>query len=145
MKKVNVMATGILMFLSVGMFAQNGTDQLPATAQNFISQHFSSISIAEVKENSSREIWENEKYDVKLANGVELDFDKNGNILEIDAHNNEFIPHAALPSEVVSYLKSNYPDAKVVSWDNQDNGQELELKDGTELEFDKNGKFLKID
>ncbi|GHA33727.1 hypothetical protein GCM10007103_14100 [Salinimicrobium marinum] len=145
MKKVNVMLSGILMFMSVGVFAQNTTDKLPATAQEFISQHFSSATIKEVQENSSWQIWEDEKYEVRFANGIEVDFDKNGNVLEIDGHKNVTIPVAALPSEIVSYLQSNYPDAKVVSWDKQDKGQEVELMDGTELEFDQDGSFLKID
>ena len=133
------------MFVSVGMFAQNSSDKLPATAQDFITKNFSSVSVEEVKENSSWQIWEDEKYDVRLSNGIELDFDKNGNVLEIDGNNNETIPETALPSEIVSYLQSNYPDASVVSWDKKDNGQEIELQNDVEIEFDQEGNFQKID
>ena len=145
MKKVNVMLSGILMCMSVGVFAQTTTDKLPATAQEFINQHFSSATVKTVQENSSWQLWEDEKYEVQFANGIEMDFDKKGNVLEIDSHSKEAIPMAALPSEIASYLKSNYPDAKIESWDKQDKKQEVELMDGTELEFDKNGSFVRID
>ena len=145
MKKVKVMVSGIFILFSVGIFAQAATDKLPSSAQDFIKQHFSSASVEEVKENSSWKIWEDEKYEVRFSNGIELDFDKNGNILEIDTQNDQAIPEAVLPSNIVSYLQSNYPDEQIVGWDKKDDGQGVELMNGIEVEFDENGNFLKID
>src|SRR5690606_38760091 len=125
MKKV--MVSVILMFFSVGMFAQATTDKLPKTAQDFISKHFSSLTVEKVEENSNWQIWEDEKYEVKFSNGLEVDFDENGEVLEIDSKNNESIPEAALPKNIVSYLQSNYPGITVVSWEKQKNEQEVEL------------------
>lgn len=143
MKKV--MVTGIFMCCTVGIFAQAKTDNLPKTAQEFIAQHFSSVTTEEVKENSSWQLWEDEKYEVRLSNGVELDFDENGNIIEIDGENNSSIPESALPSNIVTYLKTNHSDSQIVGWEMKDNEQEVELSDGTEIEFDSQGKFLRID
>ena len=145
MKNVKVMLCGISMLFSVGIFAQATTDKLPSSGQDFINQNFSSASVEEVKENSSWQIWEDEKYEVKLSNGIELDFDKHGNILEIESQNEQAIPEGALPSNVVSYLKSNYPDEQIIGWDKKDKGQEVELKSGVEVEFDENGEFKKED
>lgn len=143
MKKVIVSA--FFAVFSIGMFAQANTSILPGTAQNFINQHFSSVSVNEVEEYSNWQIWEDEKYEVRLSNGIELDFDENGNLIEIDSQNNEAIPMSALPSQISSYLQSNYPNAQVVGWEKQDKEQEVELADGTELEFDAQGNFRKID
>ncbi|WP_051205476.1 PepSY-like domain-containing protein [Salinimicrobium xinjiangense] len=143
MKKVIVSAFFAL--FSVGIFAQANTSNLPGTAKDFINQHFSGDDVQEVKEYSTWQIWEDEKYEVTLANGIELDFDENGNIIEIDSQNNEAIPMSALPSKITSYLQSNYPNAKVIGWEKQDKEQEVELADGTELEFDSDGNFRKID
>ena len=126
------------------MFAQAETKNLPTSSKDYIEQHFSS-NIIEVEENSNWQIWENEKYEVKLANGMELDFDENGNIIEIESQNNAVIPMAALPANILSYLKENYPDTQVIGWEKQKKEQEVELANGIELEFDDQGNFRKID
>lgn len=143
MKKV--MVSALCALFSIGMFAQTNTVKLPATAQDFINQHFSSVSVEKVEENSNWQIWEDDKYQIRLSNGIELDFDENGNIVEIDTENNEAIPMAALPSKVRSYLETNHANAKVVGWEKQDKEQEVELTDGTEIEFDSEGNFRKLD
>lgn len=143
MKKVIVSA--FLGMFSFGLFAQASTGTLPGTARDFIKQHFSSVNVAGVEENSNWKIWEDEKYEVKLSNGIELDFDENGNILEIDTQNNETIPMSALPSKIASYLEANHANAKVTGWEKQDEEQEVELADGTEVEFDIEGNFRKLD
>lgn len=143
MKKVIVSA--VFSLSSIGIFAQADSNTLPSTAQDFILQYFASVSIDEVKETSKWKIWEDDKYEVKLSNGIELDFDENGNIKEIESENNEVIPLEALPSNIVSYLESNYPYATVIGWERQKNEQEVELADGTDLEFDGEGNFRKND
>ncbi len=143
MKKVIVSAFCAL--FSVGMFAQVNTNNLPGTAQDFIKQHFSSVSVEKVEENSNWQIWEDDKFEVTLANGMELDFDENGNIIEIDTANNEAIPMNALPSSIASYLTKNHPDAKVIGWEKSDKEHEVELANGTEVEFDAEGNFRKLD
>ena len=142
MKKV--ILSGLFAVCSFGMFAQAETKNLPTSSKDYIEQHFSS-NIIEVEENSNWQIWENEKYEVKLANGIELDFDENGNIIEIESQNNALIPMAALPANILSYLKENYPDTQVIGWEKQKKEQEVELANGIELEFDDQGNFRKID
>jgi protoporphyrinogen oxidase len=143
MKKVIV--TAFCALFSIGMFAQLNTNNLPKTAQDFISRHFSQTSVEKVEENSNWKIWEDDKYEVELSNGIELDFDESGNIVEIDGQGNEAIPMEALPSKVQSYLKANYANAKVVGWEKQKKEQKVELADGAELEFDADGNFRKLD
>jgi uncharacterized protein YuzE len=126
------------------MFAQADTKNLPATAKDFIQQNFSSNTVQEVEENSKWQIWADDKYEVKLSNGIELDFDENGNIIEIDSQK-DAIPMSALPSAIATYLKENYPDSQVIGWEKEKKSQEVELLDGTELEFDGQGNFRKID
>ncbi|QED37696.1 hypothetical protein FK178_08155 [Antarcticibacterium arcticum] len=143
MKKV-ILSTCIALF-SLGLVAQTNTTNLPSKAQDFIKQNFASLSVSEVKENSNWKIWEDDKYEVTLSNGIELDFNENGEIIEIDSKNNEAISLSVLPTNISSYLKENYPDAQVIGWEKQKNEQEVELADGTELEFDELGKFRRID
>ena len=143
MKKVIVSA--FCAFFSIGMFAQANTANLPNTAQNFINKYFSSVTVEGVDENSKWEIWADDKYEVKLSNGIELDFDENGNLLEIDSQNNEAVPMEALPANVRSYLMTNHADAEVIGWEMHDDEQEVELSNGVEVEFDSQGNFRKLD
>ncbi|MBE7639965.1 hypothetical protein GUB10_06440 [Salegentibacter sp. BLCTC] len=142
MKKV--ILSGFFSLCSFGMFAQADAKNLPSKAKSFIEQHFSSNTV-EIKENSNWQIWEDEKYEVKLANGVELDFDEDGNIIEIESQDNTVIPIEALPSKIISYLEKNYADVQVIGWEKQKKEQEIELANGIELEFDGQGNFRKID
>ncbi|WP_423819720.1 PepSY-like domain-containing protein [Salinimicrobium sp. TIG7-5_MAKvit] len=143
MKKVVVSAFCAL--FSIGMYAQSNTGNLPSTAQDYVNQHFSSVSVVKVDENSNWQIWEDDKYEVVLSNGLKLDFDENGNIVEIDSANREAIPASALPAKIATYLSANHANAQVVGWEKDDNEQEIELSDGTELEFDAEGNFRKLD
>ncbi|PKD20357.1 hypothetical protein APR41_13845 [Salegentibacter salinarum] len=143
MKKV--ILSGIFTLCTLGIFAQTSTNNLPATAQEYIQQNFSSVDVKEVKENSKWQIWEDEKFEVILSNELELDFDENGNILEIESQNDVVIPIAALPSKIAAYVEENYADAQIIGWEKQKKEQEIELADGTELEFDGEGNFRKID
>jgi len=142
MKKV--ILSGFFALCAFGMFAQADTKNLPATAKDFIQQNFSSNTVEGVEENSKWQVWADDKYEVKLSNGIELDFDENGNIIEIDSQN-DAIPMSALPSAIATYLKENYPDSQVIEWEKEKKSQEVELLDGTELEFDGQGNFRKID
>ncbi len=143
MKKV--ILSGIFALCSIGIFAQTNTNTLPSTAQDYIQQNFSSANVKEVKENSKWQIWEDEKFEVILSNGLELDFDENGNIIEIESQNDTVIPMSALPSKIVSYIEENYTDAQVIGWEKQKKEQEIELANGIELEFDAEANFRKID
>ena len=143
MKKVIV--SGFFALFSIGMFAQVDNSNLPGTARDFVNQHFSSVSVEGIEENSNWKIWEDDKYEVRLSNGIELDFDENGNLIEIDSQNKEGIPFSALPSNIASYLNSNYAGMEVIGWEKQDKEQEIELMDGTEIEFDDEGNFRKLD
>ncbi|MDX1602824.1 MAG: PepSY-like domain-containing protein [Salinimicrobium sediminis] len=143
MKKL--ILSGALMLGSFGLFAQTSAS-LPQNSQDYIKKNFSSATIETTKEESSWEFWDkDEKYEVHLSNGIKLDFNKNGEITEIDSKNNEAIPEAALPKEVVTYVQSNYSGNKIISWEKNDDEQEVELADGTELEFDAQGNFRKVD
>ena len=143
MKKL--LLTGAFMLGSFGLFAQTSAN-LPQSSQDFIKKNFSSATIESAKEESSWEFWDkDEKFEVHLSNGIKLDFNKNGEITEIDSKNKETIPQAALPKEVISYVKSNHSGAQIISWEKNDDEQEVELTDGTELEFDAQGNFRKVD
>lgn len=145
MKKT--MFTAIIMMFSMGLtFAQTNVSVLPQNAQDFISQNFGDATVEKADKEDKWFSWDkNEMYEVHLSNGVKLDFNKAGEITEIDSRDNAPIPMEAVPAEVRTYVEQNHSGAQIVSWEKDNDEQEVELSDGTDLEFDNQGKFLKQD
>lgn len=139
--------TGVLLMLfSFTAMAQANEDVLPQNSKDFIAKHFAQASIAKVDKEDGWLDWDkNEMYEVRFDNGIKLDFDENGNVTEIDSKRGEGIPVEALPAKIRQYLEESYSGIEVVSWEMDSRDQEVKLADGTELEFDRNGNFLKLD
>jgi len=138
---------GILMTCSVGLtYGQADASVLPQNAQDFITSNFGSETIQKADKEDKWFSWDkNEMYEVHLSNGIKLDFNKNGEVTEIDSRDNAPIPVAAIPDEIRTYIEKNHSGAEIISWEKDNDEQEVELSDGTDLEFDINGKFLKMD
>lgn len=114
--------------------------ELPAAAQAFIKQHFGSQTIESVT--AEKEISGTE-YDVTLSGGISIEFDDKGNWDDIDSKVTA-IPLAVIPATVADYTAKNYAGNAVMQIEKDKNGFDVELVDNTELEFDVNGKFLRV-
>jgi len=132
------------LFFSLSANAQKTTitlTELPAKAQTFLKKHFGTENptyIIKDKETFSTD------YKVQFANKIEVEFDGNGDWEEIDGHHNA-IPTSVIPATIASYVKTNFKEAQVTSLDKGRWGYEVNLNNGFELEFDSNGKFIRID
>lgn len=134
----------LMVFLAGSSFAQ-GTGILPQKAQDFVEEHFSDATLAEVDKQDGWFNWDkNEMYEVKFTNGIKLDFDRDGEVTEIDSKNGEKIPEEIIPENIRSYVQSEY-NSQIISWELDDDEQDVELADGTEIEFDRQGNFRKLD
>ena len=117
-----------------------GNDDLPAKASNFIETHYAGKHIRQVvKERDDLKI----EYHVYLDNNTKLDFNKDGDIKEIEG--TERIPDDVLPALVLQYVNTHYPAAFIRGWNPDENDQEVKLSTGVELLFDSNGNFIRID
>lgn len=144
MKKL-ILSLGFLAFAGFS-YGQASIKELPQTAQDFINENYSSETVEEVdKKGRIERIYSDEMYEVEFTNGTTIDFDKNGEVTEIESDNGQEIPQSALPSAIANYIKSNYGNTTVTNWEKEKDKQEVELADGTELEFDASGKFIRID
>lgn len=114
--------------------------ELPAAAQAFIKQHFGSQTIESVT--AEKEISGTE-YDVTLSGGISIEFDDKGNWDDIDSKVTA-IPLAVIPVTISDYTAKNYAGNAVMQIEKDKNGIDVELVDNTELEFDLNGKFLRV-
>lgn len=120
----------------------NATD-LPQTAGTFVTTYFPNATFQTVKK-QNRADSDGSIYDVYLSNGFEIDFDANGNWVDIDG-NYQAIPVALIPEKIQAYVTANYPNQFVTSIDNENTYTEVELSNNLELVFDKQGNFVRID
>lgn len=140
----NLILSGLIAMSSLGIANAQEKDQLPQKATNFLNQHFNGVAIEKIeKEDSWYNLDKNEMYEVKLSNGTKLDFNKEGEITEIDGK--MAIPAEVIPAQIRTYIDSNYKSTEIIGWEMDDDEQEVKLADGTELEFDDQGNFLKED
>lgn len=113
---------------------------MPANVKSFLAKYYPKATVAKYE---AKNTVVGKKYEVKLNNGAEIDFDKNGNWEEIS--DKQGVPSALIPATINAYLVKNYKGIKVESIDKESNKIKVDLMNDIDLEFDKNGKFLRID
>ncbi len=119
---------------------------LPKQSQTFLETHFQSVEIGSVikDRDDGRNTWE-----VKLTNGWEIDFRRNGEWNYIDCHSSS-IPESIFmlmteTTKIWNYCGENYPNTHIVEIDKESFGYDIELSNGTELRFNSRDDFSRID
>ena len=133
-----------MMMNSVATFAKDviiPATQLPAAAQSFIQKNFpgQAVSYAKVDKDFGKTT-----YEVRLNNGTELEFDKNGNWDKVDC-NLSAVPSHLVPTAIADYVKTHFADATIVKIDKERYGYEIELSNQLDLKFNKKGQLINID
>lgn len=113
---------------------------MPANVKSFLAKYYPKATVVKYE---AKNTVVGKKYEVKLNNGAEIDFDKNGNWEEIS--DKQGVPSALIPVTIKAYLAKNYKGIKVESIDKESNKIKVDLMNDIDLEFDKNGKFLRVD
>lgn len=141
MKKITWISL-LLLLVTFAVSAQR-KQQLPLDAQEMLTDYYPSVKIKRLKI-SEKDV--DRKYKVKFKGGTKMTFDQNGYVRKIKGKSP--IPKEVMPEKISTYLDENYSGLSVYRFEvDFDNGyeQKVRLKDGTKLEFDKNGNFLFAD
>lgn len=118
-------------------------DKLPEKAKVFLNTYYNKLGIASVKEEV--ESWFDKKeYEVKLEDGREIEFDEQGEWKKIDGKR-KAIPLSLVPDKILQYVRRSFPKTDIIKLERNKKKYEVAISNGLELEFDKNGKFIKID
>lgn len=148
MKRIlRILMIAICCMVSCNMVANAGNDKpisvnaLPAKAQTLLSQHFNGqkVMLATIESGVV-----SRSYDVVLQNGTKLEFDKKGNLTEIDCKQGT-VPDQLIPQAIKNYLKENYPAQAVKKIEMNKNEYEVELANGLDLTFNKHFQLIDID
>lgn len=116
-------------------------EQLPASAQTFIKQNFPDAKVAFVK--MEKEFLD-ASYDVVFINGDKVEFDKKGNWKDINCRWMT-VPQAVVPAKIQEFVKSNYPEAKVIKIEKDRYEYEVKLTNFWELTFDTSFNLIDMD
>ena len=146
-RMIRILMIAICCILSCNMAANAGNDKpisvnaLPAKAQTLLSQHFNGqkVMLATIESGVV-----SRSYDVVLQNGTKLEFDKKGNLTEIDCKQ-AIVPDQLIPHAIRNYLKENYPAQSVKKIEMNKNEYEVELVNGLDLTFNKHFQLIDID
>ncbi|MGE8342882.1 MAG: PepSY-like domain-containing protein [Flavobacterium sp.] len=113
--------------------------ELPKPAQEFLKKHFSHTLV----EKAQKDPEHGEKgYEVKLKDGTEVEFWKDGSYREVDGGDNP-IPTDFIPDNIKAYVAKNHPNEKITHIDYGHKDLDVDLTNKIDLEFTKDGKILK--
>ena len=83
-------------------------------------------------------------YEVMLADGTKVEFNRNGEWKEVDCRHSS-VPTPIVPAQIMKYVKANYPDVKVMKIERDRIDYELRLSNRLELTFDTKFNIIDID
>ena len=148
MKRImRIVMIAIFCMMSFNIVANAGNDkpinvnELPAKAQTLLSKHFKGqkVMLATIESGVV-----SRSYDVVLRNGTKLEFDKKGNLTEIDCKQG-IVPSQLIPQPIKNYLKENYRGEAVRKIELNKKEYEVELANGIDLTFNKHFQLIDID
>ena len=144
---MRILMIAICCMMSFNIVANAGNDkpinvkELHAKAQTLLSKHFKGqkVMLATIESGVV-----SRSYDVVLRNGTKLEFDKKGNLTEIDCKQG-IVPSHLIPQPIKNYLKENYRGETVrkIEWNKKE--YEVELTNGIDLTFNKHFQLIDID
>ena len=117
-------------------------EELPKEAQMFLTQHFEGIEVLYAKADCDMGVVMS--YDVVLKGDVKIEFNRSGEWTSVDCERNR-VPNDVLPRGVLDYVSKGFAEAYVVEIEKGLRGYEVKLSNDIDLEFDKDGKFMRVD
>ena len=133
----------LLQSITVILFAKDKIlpyEQAPKEIQAYIAEHFPAAEVLRYEIDIEGLIKEHE---IKFSDGTELTFNRRNNIIKIDSKFK--LPDSVIPDEILSYVKTNYPERFITEWKIDGRKQEVELDNDIDLEFTMGGTFIRID
>ena len=117
-------------------------NDLPADAINFVRQHFLVDHIASVWKDT---YYNDEEYTVIFRDGLEIEFNGNGDWKELKARHGK-VPDHVVPEKILAHVRTTFPfeSIKEVSRNLTKKRYEAELTDDQELKFDENFNFIGV-
>lgn len=145
MKKI-LLALAMMIGVTAGVSAKDtyahDASVLPVAARSVINNNFKAgVSVVKVEKG----IGGIKEYEVILTDGTEITFDKQGNWENIETSRERSVPDKMVPAEIRKYVKKSHSGTRIVGIEKERKGYDIELSNGIDMKFDKNGTFLRYD
>lgn len=108
-------------------------DALPEEAQKMLTDYFPKAKVSMIK--VDRHLLKKTDYDVKLTNGVKVEFSNKGKWTSVDC-GKKALPEDLVPNTIRKYISKNFSDLKAVSIKKRNAGYDIGLSDGVLHRFD---------
>lgn len=105
--------------------------QLPKAAQLFLAKHFAGRAVSFAKEDRD---FSGTTYDVRLADGTEVEFTSTGEWKEVDGKHTA-LPLTFIPAQIVKTIQSQHAGDAIVHIERKRRGYQVELASGLEVLF----------
>lgn len=115
--------------------------RLPQPAQTFIDRYFSGGKLLIAKKETE---FMKTTYEVLFSNGDRIEFDRRGDWQTIDCKFSS-LPEEAVPAPIVEYLRTHYPEARILKIEKERRKYEVKLSNRLELTFDRRFSLIDID
>ena len=138
-----------LLLLAVSVLSVSARDTysrdvnvLPASARTVLNNNFKSkVSFIKI----DKTLGSIDEYEVVLQDGSEITFDKNGNWKDIEVRAKGSVPSTLIPTGITNFVKNNQKKTNIVGIEKERGGYTVDLANGVEIKFDKNGNFVRYD
>ena len=130
-----------LAILFCGMTSAMAQNNNNPEINNFVKQYFPEATVLMV--NSE---WD--EYEVRLSDGTQIEFNRKAEWKKIDCdHSATYtnVPAELVPSQIATYVKSNFANQGITKIEKNRRGWEIELNNDLEIKFNKNCAVTKID
>ena len=115
-------------------------EQLPAAAQQFLNDYFSSDEVTLAREDGN--IMRRE-YEVTLDNGTYIEFSADGQWREVTSR--DALPSGIVPRSIETFVAKRYPSQVIYHIERGRREWEVGLSSGVELTFDRTYRLIDID
>ncbi len=141
MKKYILLIVAMATFFAVNAAPQKvNYDKLPKNSQEFIRKNFPDEKVRSVEMDRQAK-WD--KYTVFFNSGNQVSFEGGSGECTQIIMKNGAVPMSVIPAKIKAYTGNKYPDRKTVMFETTADGYKVALADGTVLDFDKNGNYVK--
>lgn len=107
-------------------------ENLPEEARQMLDEYFPKAKVSMIK--VDRHLLKKTDYDVKLTNGVRIEFSNKGKWTSVDC-GKKAVPEELVPKAIRRYVEKNFAGEKIVSIVKRNAGYDIGLSSGTVHRF----------
>ncbi len=116
--------------------------EMPSMAKAFVKSYFPGMQGVKVERDGKHS---SAKYEVTLSDGTEIEFDSNGEWIDVDAPSGKAVPAGIVPAPIAKFVADTYPGQLINEFSREHYGYKAELTNEVELEFDRDYILIRID